>query len=239
MSDRDSSLGGALVKIWAARADLDLAKCASSDLPPELLDRLQHLPEPGRRRRIVQQALRRSVLAPYASVEARELELAFAPGSPIVSPVDGLLVSASHFDDITAFAISDRGHALGVDVEPAFEADWDEALDIVLTETELRGLGGLPRNLRPARYFELWTLKESVMKALGAGLGDRDPGSIEIAITNHGPVLSGIDAEAPGEPWALWSGSVDGYILSVAIRGTPSVRTTVLRWPVESVDRCC
>jgi 4'-phosphopantetheinyl transferase len=238
MSDRDSSPVGT-VKIWGVRADPELAKCVASDLPGELLDRLLQLPEPGRCRRIVQQALRRSVLATYAGVEPQELELAFAPGSPIISPVDGLLVSASHFDDMTAIAVSDFGLALGVDIEPFFEADWDAALEMVLAEKELTELDAIPADLRPARYFELWTLKESVMKALGSGLGDRDPGSIEIAITDRGPILEAIDAHAPAEPWGLWSKSVDEHILSVALRGTATVKPIIHRWSVEAADGCC
>jgi phosphopantetheinyl transferase len=224
------------VNIWAARTEVALAADVAPMLRAELLDHLRQLPEPGRRRRIVQQAMRRSVLARYARVEPRELELAFAPGGPIVPPVDGLLVSATHFDDVTAFAVSERGLALGVDVEPAFEADWDEALEMVLTETELRELAGLSGHLRPARYFELWTLKESVMKALGAGLGDRDPGSIEIDITNDGPRLTAIDEGVPAEPWGLWSGSIDGFILSTALRGAAAVEPIISGWPVEPTD---
>lgn len=238
MSDGDSLPIGT-VNIWGVRADPELAKRAESDLPRELLDRLLQLPEPGRCRRIVQQALRRSVLATYAGIEPQELELAFAPGSPIISPVDGLLVSASHFDDLTALAVSDFGHAIGVDIEPFFEADWDVALEMVLAEKELAELDAISADLQPARYFELWTLKESVMKALGTGLGDRDPGSIEIAITKRGPVLKAIDAHAPAEPWGLWSKSVDEHILSVALRGTAKVKPKFHRWPVEATDGWC
>jgi 4'-phosphopantetheinyl transferase len=239
MSDGNSSLECARVSLWQARTDSEQVARAALELPPDLLDRLRQLPQPGQRRRIVQQALRRSVLAGYAGVESEELELAFAPGGPIASPVDGLLVSASHFDDVTALAITDCGLALGVDIEPEFEDDWDEALEMVLTETELRSLERLPEHLRPARYFELWTLKESVMKALGAGLDDMSPGSIEIDTSGPSPELASIDDQAPSGPWALWSGSLDAYILSIALQGVPKVTPTFCDWPVETPGEEC
>jgi phosphopantetheinyl transferase len=236
MSDGNPSLEGTTVSVWQVRTDSQQAARAALELPPELLERLRRLPQPGQRRRIVQQALRRSVLAGYAGVEPEELELAFTPGEPIASPVDGLLVSASHFDDVTALAVTDCGLALGMDLEPEFEDDWDEALQMVLTDTELRSLERLPLHLRPARYFELWTLKESVMKALGAGLDDMSPGSIEIDTSGPSPELASINDQAPSEPWALWSGSLDAYILSVALQGAPKVAPTFCDWPVEATD---
>lgn len=239
MGDGDCSSDIATVRIWRARADLELAKLAASELPRGLFDHLQKLPEPSRSRRVVQQALRRSVLASYAGVEPVELELAFAPGGPVVSPIDGLLVSASHFDDVTTFAVGDRGLSLGVDVEPSFERDWEEALEMALTESELGELNEVHSDLRAARYFKLWTLKESVMKALGDGLGDRDPGSIEIAVTEDRPRLMTIDGHAPSEPWALWSGPVEDHIFSVALRGVSTVEPTIISWPVETVNAGC
>jgi hypothetical protein len=141
------------VHIWSARANKELAAQVSDGVPLDLLARLGQLPEPARHRRIVQQALRRSVLAAHLGVEPDTLQLAFEPGGPISSPVEGLLVSASHFDDMTALAIVKEGQGLGVDIEPCFEEDWREALEMVLTNTELRELNAIAADLQPKRYF--------------------------------------------------------------------------------------
>lgn len=207
-----------------------MAAKASGRVPPDLHDRLDQLPEPARRRRIVQQALRRSVLAPHAGVEVDELQLAFEPGRPISPPVEGLLISASHFDDMTALAIADKGLGLGIDLEPCFEEDWGEALEMVLTNAELSELDAVDVGLQPRRYFELWTLKESVMKALGAGLGDRDPQSIEIRMGDRCPKMGAIDGRPPSVPWGLWCGSVDGYVCSAAVLGVGEVRAVLHEW---------
>ncbi|HWC49890.1 MAG TPA: 4'-phosphopantetheinyl transferase superfamily protein [Solirubrobacterales bacterium] len=191
---------------------------------------MDQLPEPARQRRIVQQALRRSVLAEYAGVEVNELQLAFEPGEPISSPVEGLLVSASHFDDMTALAIVDKGLGLGVDLEPCFEEDWREALEMVLTNGELREMDALDARLQPRRYFELWTIKESVMKALGAALGDRDPRSIEIKMEGRSPKIASIDGLSPSAPWGLWCGSVNGFVCSAAVLGVRRVRAVLHEW---------
>lgn len=207
-----------------------MAGKASSQMPLDLQDRLDQLPEPARRRRIVQQALRRSVLAAHAGVEVDALQLAFEPGEPISSPIEGLLISASHFDDMTALAIVDEGLGLGVDLEPYFEDDWREALGMVLTDAELRELDAVDTDLQPRRYFELWTLKESVMKALGASLGDRDPRSIEIRMEDCGPKMVSIDGQLPSAPWGLWCGSVDGYVCSAAVIGVWEVQAVLHEW---------
>jgi 4'-phosphopantetheinyl transferase len=131
---------------------------------------------------------------------------------------------------MTVLAITDDGLGLGVDIEPCFEEDWREALEMVLTNAELRELDRVAADLQPKRYFELWTVKESVMKALGAGLDDRDPKSIEIRIDSHGPRLVSIDEQRSGAPWGLWSGLVDGHVCSVAVRGVDEVQPVMHGW---------
>ena len=63
------------------------------------------------------------------------------------------------------------GRALGVDVESveAREADVD-GLDRYFAPEESAALRSLPPAARRRRFFELWTLKESYIKARGLGL---------------------------------------------------------------------
>lgn len=224
------------VHIWSAQVDPRLAERCSTELPSDLLAQLRRLPEPARRRRIVHQALRRSVLAERSGLSSRDLVLAYAPGNPIAAPVKGLLVSATHFDDLTALAVTEEGIGLGVDLEPRFEADWEDALELVLTGSERGELDAIPTDRRAALYFELWTLKESVMKALGDGLGDRDPASIGFGAIGDLPTLVSIDGRPPTEPWATWSGPLQESVFSIALRGASAIEPIHHGWPVDLED---
>lgn len=102
--------------------------------------------------------------------------------------------SLSHARGLVTCAIATQG-VVGVDVEPIdpmldgcklarryFAADEAEALEACAQEE------------RTSRFFELWTLKEALLKALGAGLGlpldcvSFDPSRDGIGVIEHPPL---------------------------------------------------
>lgn len=87
---------------------------------------------------------------------------------PVVEPA--LEFSLSHTRGFVACAIG-RAMAIGVDVERTdrrvSRADLGR---MVFSDDEAAALDALPPGDRPARLFELWTLKEAFVKATGRGL---------------------------------------------------------------------
>ena len=72
---------------------------------------------------------------------------------------------------------------VGVDVEQIQEIDMDieEIAQKTFSEMEYQALLDIPIPKRKASFFELWTLKESYIKAVGKGLSiDLDPFSLQI-----------------------------------------------------------
>ncbi len=93
-------------------------------------------------------------------------------GKPEMERADGdLHFNLAHAHDVLAIALSGRG-AIGVDVE--WQAiDRRDAMAIASAHfhaSEVARLGSLEGAARDAEFCRMWTLKEAVVKALGAGL---------------------------------------------------------------------
>lgn len=126
------------------------------------------------RRYLVTRALVRTVLSRYAEVRPEDWTFANGPrGRPAISApetVPALEFNISHSADLVILGVtSDR--TLGIDTESiaAREADID-GLDRYFAPEESAALLSLPPSERRRRFFELWTLKESYIKARGMGL---------------------------------------------------------------------
>jgi len=220
------------VRVWSAVADAELARRWSWVLPDPIAAMLQHRSRIARERRVVQLALRRTVVAASADVAVRDVRLEVDDIGHAHCPGTRLELSAAHHDDATFLAVSDEV-AVGIDVEPASESDWDSAVGAVLTPRERDALMSLPKERREESYFACWTLKEAVMKVLGEGLSDRDPSTIEVAFSPGSPRLLAIDGCAPREPWALVTTPESGRIISVAVPAVTRVKIERYRWPID------
>lgn len=126
------------------------------------------------RRYLVTRALVRTALSRYAAVRPQDWTFsAGAHGRPAITgplPVPALEFNVSHSADLVMLGVT-SGRTLGIDVE-SFEArDADIAgLDRYFAPQESVALLALAPLERRRRFFELWTLKESYIKARGMGL---------------------------------------------------------------------
>jgi phosphopantetheinyl transferase len=224
------------VELWTADARSPQTRKMAQEVSLPGASRLEAMRPDERERRRVQLALRRSVISTRLGITAAELCLEEGPGRAIACPGFDLQLSAAHHDDQTVLAIADGGEGLGVDIEPHFEADWEEALEVALGTAERKALDGLAAADRATSYFTCWTQKEAVMKALGEGLSERDLLSIELEVGAATPVLRTLDGAVPTQPWALWSGAAGDLICSVAARGATAIQPQLQRWPLD-LDR--
>jgi len=124
----------------------------------------------------------RLLLSRYIGAPPDKIVFRYEPqGKPALSGVAGWQFNVSHSRDLAAIAIS-RYDPLGIDLElidPDFPRD-DVAPDI-LADDELADLAALPPEGQPAYFFQLWTLKEALLKAVGSGLS-LDPRTIRIRL---------------------------------------------------------
>jgi 4'-phosphopantetheinyl transferase len=123
---------------------------------------------------LVAHALVRTALSRIAGVPVDALRFAVGPhGRPDPSaPPEAakFLANLSHTKGFVACAFS-RGARVGVDVEhTGRDVELLHVAERVFSERERKGLSDLIGAAQRDRFFDLWTLKEAYIKAIGKGL---------------------------------------------------------------------
>jgi 4'-phosphopantetheinyl transferase len=175
-------------------------------------ERAQHLRfmfERDRRRYLLTRALVRYVLSRYAPVAPAAWQ--FVPteyGRPLIAnrhpDAAELVFNISHSGQVVVIGVA-RGGQLGVDVEDVRREVPVHIADSFFSRREVGDLRSLVPALQPQRFLDLWTLKESYIKACGMGL------SLPLDkfgfVLDAGPRLSAyFDAEMndAAANWHLW-----------------------------------
>jgi len=128
-----------------------------------------------RHRYLVTRVLVRTVLSRYASKDPRDWIFATNEfGRPYVanpSPaISGLSFNVSHTNGLILLGVT-MGTALGVDVENVgVREPYTGIADRYFSPAEAADLHSLPKPQQHKRFFDIWTLKESYIKARGMGL---------------------------------------------------------------------
>jgi len=219
------SAGATVVDLWTAQPPLltrpDLvARYEQLLTGDEAKRRRAYVREVNRQEYLVTRALVRTVLSRYRPGAPQDWR--FTPnayGRPLLTPPCGLHFNLSNSVDLVVCAVAEDVE-IGVDIEPIARADDVlEVADTVFAARELEGLRALPTlEMRRARALDLWTLKESYIKARGMGLSlplDRfsfvfdDPAEVRIVID---PALD--DA---GDRWTFRQLDVAGHRLALAV----------------------
>lgn len=166
--------------------------------------------ERDRHRFLVTRAMVRTVLSKYANVAPYDWQFVVnAYGRPSISAdqVNGRRIefNVSHTSRVVLLGLA-LERAVGVDVEEiAGDQAGTDIADRFFALEEVRALHALPLEQQAQRFFEYWTLKESYIKARGAGLSiplDRfafnldDAPRIRLAID---PLLAD-----RSDRWAFW-----------------------------------
>jgi 4'-phosphopantetheinyl transferase len=141
----------------------------------------------------------------------------------------GFDFNLAHSGDLALLALSSRG--VGVDVEQL--RDMPNALAIArrfFSPGEVAALKRLPEGERRHGFFNAWTRKEALLKAVGAGLGALEEMEVSLAPDEMPAVLG-----APGgaEAWQLFHLEPSpGFVGAVAVQAAPppSVRLTTWCW---------
>jgi 4'-phosphopantetheinyl transferase len=123
----------------------------------------------------------RLLLSRYTAVPPDKIAFRYEPqGKPALVDA-GWHFNVSHSRDLAAIAIS-HDAPVGIDLElidPVFPRG-DVAPEF-LAPDEFTALAALPPDTQLASFFQLWTLKEALLKALGSGFS-LDPRSIHIRL---------------------------------------------------------
>ena len=144
------------------------------------------------------EALLRHALAERHGLPAAAIALETSPeGKPRLAGLPGIHFNLSHSGAWVLCAVHDG--PVGVDVEEVRPRDPLTA-GSVMTPEELRRFRSLPAPAATAYFYRLWTLKESLLKAMGTGLG-LDPRGIRLDFRGLG--ITAAHATVPGARWRL------------------------------------
>ena len=124
--------------------------------------------------------------------------------NPSTTPPGAPAFSISHSGSVCILACGDAAN-IGADIEVSNERHIDVAKR-VCTESELAWMNERDRE---ERFFRIWTWKESVMKAVGMGLG-LDPRSFEVL-----PFAQKKPALVQGRLWYAWEDRLEQSCISV------------------------
>jgi len=183
-------------------------------------------------------ALTRSVLAALAGVQPRELHFEEGEyGRPELSAprlAPPLRFNLSHTRGLVACAVA-LDQAVGVDVERiSRRVEIDQLARSVFSATERAELDELDDEAKRLRFFQLWTLKESYIKAVGRGLS-LPLRSISVQFDAGRPRR--LDFAPPlvddGATWWLSVHALgNDHLLAVALCSNRAVRATAQEWAV-------
>ncbi|MEK7703154.1 MAG: 4'-phosphopantetheinyl transferase superfamily protein [Nitrospirota bacterium] len=128
-----------------------------------------------RSRYLLTRALIRTVLSRYANVNPCEWQFEKTPnGRPTVGggkqqAISHLSFNISHTNGLIIVGVA-NAVAIGVDVENTNRVTMLEIADRVFSAEEVAKMRTLSKEEQVGRFFTLWTLKESYVKARGMGL---------------------------------------------------------------------
>lgn len=185
---------------------------------------------------IVARALTRSVLA--ARTGSRPEQLRFGRGThgrPRLEPGDGEVdFNLAHCDGVVVCLVGPAAIRFGIDVETTTRARNLAVADDFFAPAESAGLRALPAAEQLGRFYVLWTLKESYIKARGLGLAiplhtfhfDVEGARPEIAFESDLPRLEDGARDDPGR-WAFELLRLGNELVAVGARDASPLRIAV------------
>lgn len=191
--------------------------------PAEHAQRLRFHFERDRHGYLTTRALVRTVLSRHVGIPPEELAFtADAYGRPLLvnagEAAQGITFNVSHSYDLVVCAVR-TGGALGVDTENLQRGASLDSAERYFANVEAADLRALPVSRQQSRFLELWTLKESYVKARGFGLslplhdfGFRFPTEGELRPFFH-------NGDAPAR-WKFWQWRFDAdNLIAVCTHG--------------------
>jgi 4'-phosphopantetheinyl transferase len=172
----------------------------------------------------------RTLLQRHLPPQDRPLEFALNRyGKPEV-PGGEPRFNVTHSGDYALIAIA-QGADVGIDIEQSsVRRSIDELAATVFSSAELATFEDLRGDARTRFFFRIWTCKEAVIKAAGAGLSipvDR----IQIDFTDDGVRVSASPGTLPPGPWTLHEIDAPlGYASAIAARAE-AISLTIREWP--------
>ncbi|HWA22965.1 MAG TPA: 4'-phosphopantetheinyl transferase superfamily protein [Caulobacterales bacterium] len=204
------------IDLWTWRLDPDPGALAVLSKPERARASRFAFPVHGARYVAARSGLRR-VLATYRGVSAADICLAEGPhGKPALADETDLHFNLSHCEDVAFLAVTAAGE-VGVDLEALRPFD-SGGVERFFSPQERKTLAATPEAERTRAFYQCWTRKEAVLKALGDGLA-RPLDSFDVdPLSRDCPRVLRFEGEDPAA-WRLWHAEpAPGFVGAVAMR---------------------
>ncbi len=202
------------------------------------------LPAPARTF-LAAHVLKRSVLALLAARQPKTLDFTENEwGKPELQsqPAPPLYFNLSHKPGLAVLLVSRHG-PIGVDVEEASKPldDIEHIAARFFAPEEHRELMALPPEARQERFYRLWTLKESYIKARGQGLSLGLSGFAFYFEREDIRIAFRPDFVDSEENWTFWQQSVGiGHLAAATARRIAGLKLQVKCWDASEISiRAC
>jgi 4'-phosphopantetheinyl transferase len=220
---------------WPDPADVDVWELRL-DAPPRALRNLEAVLSGEERARadrfvfavdrdryVAAHGLLRHVLAGYSNQMPARLRFVRATrGKPRLEDPEDLCFNLSHSEGVGVLAVT-LARQVGIDVEAVRPlADLEDLVATCLSPSERTRFEALPELSRLPAFYEAWTRKEALLKALGEGLS-RPLDSFDVTLGPGEPagILSVVGAPASAELYALRAlRPAEGFVGALAVGGT-------------------
>jgi 4'-phosphopantetheinyl transferase len=186
-------LGSNDVHVWIADLEHSAVQLAAFEatLSPDEQARANRFHfQRDRNRFVAARGQLRTILGAYLGLQPSQLQFSYGQyGKPVLEKaesrkrkaesrkqkteiLDALHFNLAHSGGVAPIAVT-KACEIGVDVECVRQLDDAETIaSQFFSINEAAQLSALPDDHRPAAFFNLWTRKEAILKALGMGLGD-------------------------------------------------------------------
>jgi 4'-phosphopantetheinyl transferase len=211
----ERELAGGEVHVWSLPLDIGQSSLASVTefLSPDERNRADRFRfEVHRTRFVVGRGLLRIILGRYCKLPPERLRFNYGPnGKPELVPGEGtrrtngtLRFNLAHSENVGLLAVTRTG-PVGVDIEQVRRLEeFKELVSQFFSPRESAEFSRLPWEQQPAAFFNLWTRKEALLKATGAGIA-HSLNRVEVSFLPGEParVLSLPVEEYAGWEWSL------------------------------------
>ena len=157
------------VKLLDEMRFLEMKGILHACLPHEVCDAASKIKfTAGKQRKVLGELLLRSIVSRDHNIPSGALRTAYTEkNKPYLESHPDIHFNISHSGHWVVIAFSDQ--PVGVDVEKIRKVNLNVARRF-FSEEEKRRLFSLPEKEQLSYFFDLWTLKESFLKAIGTGL---------------------------------------------------------------------
>lgn len=226
------------VDVWVALVDQACEAGTAGRFEQVLTDeergkRARFVFEKDRRRYLVTRALVRYVLSRYLPIRPQDWRFGATHfGRPFIvnshPGVAGLTFNVSHSDEVVLLGVT-RDAQLGIDVEDLHRNVPIDMSNSFFSPGEIRQLRSLPPALQARRFLDLWTLKESYIKARGKGLSlPLDQFGFELDIEPQLQAYFEPSLDDSPRNWTFWQWHPSaGSIAALCVENRPGIEKTI------------